>query len=151
MLHLFLFICLSFMWFVFSGKTEPFFIISGLCSVSLSVFLAHKMGFIKKYKIYSRAPLYWLFMIKEIIISTMQVVKRIWALEININPKFVTYPVLLKSDKSYAVFANSITLTPGTVSLYVFDDRIIIHCLDIDYMQDLQETKMYQKVLQTYS
>lgn len=150
MLHLFLFCLLFGVWFVFSGKTEPFFLVTGALSALFSVYLADRMGFVKKYKFIPSAPKYWLWMVKEICTSTLKVSKMVWSVKPKLSPKMITYPMNFKNDRAYAIMANSITLTPGTVTIYVFYDRMVVHTLDSKNAEDLHKSEMYKKVTKTY-
>ena len=44
------------------------------------------------------------------------------------------------------IYANSITLTPGTVTLSTEDNKLLVHALDIKFMRDLEDGTMDRKV-----
>lgn len=69
---------------------------------------------------------------KELVIANYQVVKMVLSPRLPIRPGFVAVPLEAASDFEITSFANSITLTPGTISVYVSDDRdtIVIHAID---------------------
>jgi multicomponent Na+:H+ antiporter subunit E len=48
----------------------------------------------------------------------------------DINPRVVHFRTRLKSDLARVILANSITLTPGTISLHLDDDHLIVHWLN---------------------
>lgn len=48
----------------------------------------------------------------------------------NINPRIVHFRTMLKSDVARVMLANAITLTPGTMTLNIDDDHLIVHWLD---------------------
>ena len=48
----------------------------------------------------------------------------------NINPRIVHFRTRLKSDLARVILANSITLTPGTITVHLDDDHLIVHWLD---------------------
>jgi len=48
----------------------------------------------------------------------------------NINPRVVHFRTKLKTDLARVILANSITLTPGTITLAIDDDHLIVHWLD---------------------
>jgi len=52
---------------------------------------------------------------------------RVLSPKMPINPQIVKVPTALKSDFSKLILANSITLTPGTLSLDVEDDGVLVH------------------------
>jgi multicomponent Na+:H+ antiporter subunit E len=53
---------------------------------------------------------------------------------LNIRPAVVAIPLDLKRDDQITIFANMITLTPGTLSLDVSDDKktLYVHTIDMD-------------------
>jgi multicomponent Na+:H+ antiporter subunit E len=71
-------------------------------------------------------------LIKEIFKSNFHVAKIVLSPKLNISPSVVTIDTKLKSDFNKTILANSITLTPGTLTLDVFQDRLLVHCLDVE-------------------
>lgn len=69
----------------------------------------------------------------ELIVANYQVVKLVLSPTMRIRPGFLTVPMKAKSDIEVTSLANSITLTPGTIAVYIPHDRhaIVIHALDI--------------------
>ena len=84
----------------------------------------------------------WLFV--EIIKANVAVVRAVMNPDLEVSPTLVKIPAGGKSDIAKTMFANSITLTPGTVSVNVEDDHILVHALlsemsepeDFDEMAD---------------
>lgn len=73
---------------------------------------------------------YILWLAKEIILSGIIITKIIWSKNINvISPELAFVPTDLKSDIARVLYANSITLTPGTISVSVEKDKILVHSL----------------------
>ena len=72
--------------------------------------------------------LVWLF--KEIAKSNIAVTKIILSGDKLQNQKMFEMPVSQKSEIAQVVFANSITLTPGTITVETEDDNFIVHALD---------------------
>lgn len=70
----------------------------------------------------------------ELGLSSFAVAKAAFARNPKIDSAIIAVPIELKHDFSIAVLANLITLTPGTCSLHVSDDKrtIYIHVLDTD-------------------
>ncbi len=56
------------------------------------------------------------------------------------EPELVTFCVPLKTQTARAVLANSITLTPGTITVNLQDDEFTVHCLDKSMAQGLEES-----------
>ncbi len=72
---------------------------------------------------------YIYYLIIEIIKANIDVAKIVLSKEMNIQPHFFKVPLHLKKDLNKVIYANAITLTPGTLSVDVQDDYILIHAL----------------------
>jgi len=70
--------------------------------------------------------------LKELVLSSLAVARAALGREINSASAIIAVPVDLQTDIGVAMLANFITLTPGTTSLHVSDDRktIYIHVLN---------------------
>jgi len=126
-------LALAAFWVILSGYFTPLLLTLGAISIATVLFLCARMKilddetapylFVPKTFIY----LYWLF--KEIVKANMQVVKAVLNPDLEVSPTLVRIPVDLKTDIGRSMFANSITLTPGTVSVEFEDDAILVHAL----------------------
>lgn len=76
---------------------------------------------------------YVIIFARELVIANFQVVKLVLSPTMKIRPGFLTVPIKAKSDMEVTSLANSITLTPGTISVHIPHDRhaIVIHALNI--------------------
>jgi multicomponent Na+:H+ antiporter subunit E len=70
---------------------------------------------------------------KELTLANYQVAKLVLSPSMPIRPGFISIPLEARTDFEITSFANSITLTPGTISVHIPDDRhaIVIHAIDI--------------------
>ena len=79
----------------------------------------------------------------------MAVMRMILSSECKPSPVLVTFTVPLKSDYARTMLANSITLTPGTITVSVEGDTYTVHCLDESLssgMEDSVFVKMLKKM-----
>ena len=76
-------------------------------------------------------PLYLLVFLKELIKANIDVALRVIKPSLPINPGIVAIKTELKSPLSKLILANSITLTPGTLTVDVKDDTLFIHWIDV--------------------
>jgi multicomponent Na+:H+ antiporter subunit E len=76
---------------------------------------------------------YWGWLGREIVSANLSVVRLIMKPEIDVEPRLVRVPVDLRSGLGRCVFANSITLTPGTVTVDVEEDGYLVHALDNEF------------------
>lgn len=94
---------------------------------------------------------FWLLVLLDIFTANFQVAKLVLGPERKLHPAFVVYPLELKDDFAISILANTISLTPGTVSADVSSDRrtLLIHGLDIQDDQELIQLikQRYEKPL----
>ncbi len=73
---------------------------------------------------------YIAWLAKEILISSLAVTKIVWTKKIaQLSPAMDFVPTKLKSEVSRVIYANSITLTPGTISVFLDENKILVHSL----------------------
>jgi multicomponent Na+:H+ antiporter subunit E len=79
------------------------------------------------------AGIYFFKFMKELALANYAVAKLVLSPSAKLKPGFVAVPLTATTDFEITSFANSITLTPGTISVYVPDDRtvIVMHALDV--------------------
>ena len=136
-------------WFMLSGHTEVLLIVLGILSSGLSIFLSRRMNIIDHesypFHLSLRLSRYYFFLGKEIIVANIDVLKRILKPS-SISPQVITLPAPQKTDLSKVIYANSITLTPGTVTLELSGDEIKVHSLSKEAAADLQTGNMARAV-----
>ncbi len=72
---------------------------------------------------------YWGWLVVEIFKANWPVIKACVSANLDINPALVKVKTRCESDLAKTVFANSITLTPGTVTVEVEGDKLLVHAL----------------------
>lgn len=134
-------IALTLVWLGWSGHLEPMILGFGVISLILTVWLSIRLGAVDDEgqplnpKLITYAP--WL--IKEIIVANIDVIKRVLSpnIEKAISPTWIVVSAKQKTRLGRVIFANSITLTPGTVSVEVGDDKILVHALSKEGAESL--------------
>ncbi len=76
-------------------------------------------------------PVYLFVFLMELIKSNLDVARRVLSPSLPVNPGIVKVKTELKSDIGRLLLANSITLTPGTLTLDVIDDELYVHWIDV--------------------
>ncbi len=94
------------------------------------------------------AYLPWL--LKEIAVANLQVVRVVLDPRLPIDPVVVRLPTSLASDEALATLGNSITLTPGTVTLDVDGSTLVVHALTADGARSLQAGDMVRRVARVF-
>ncbi|WP_053954923.1 Na+/H+ antiporter subunit E [Inediibacterium massiliense] len=90
--------------------------------------------------------LYVLIFIKELVIANFQVAKIVLSPKMDISPQIIKFHSKLKSDFHRTILANSITLTPGTLTVFIKKDEMIVHCLKKEYIEGILNSK-FEKIL----
>ncbi|MGB5602894.1 MAG: Na+/H+ antiporter subunit E, partial [Gammaproteobacteria bacterium] len=93
---------------------------------------------------------FWFFLGREIVAANIDVIKRIFKPGKNISPQLFELPVTQKTDLSRVIYANSITLTPGTVSVNLNKDSVTVHSLSKDGAQDLSSGRVANAIPKDY-
>lgn len=145
-----LFLALAAFWLINSGHYTLLILSLGLISIVLVVFVAHRMDKAdheaEPLLIPLRIPGYHLWLIKEIILANISVVKHIWLGNETISPVLTTIKANQKSDMGKVIYANSITLTPGTVAVDLEGDQIKVHALLRENIEELKAGEMDRRV-----
>ncbi len=145
-----LFFLLFSFWILLSGHFEPLLLILGGLSCVAVVTLASRMYSIDQEShpihLSLKIPSYWLWLAWEIIKSNIAVVKLVWHPAMPISPTVVRVKASQHTDLGKIVYANSITLTPGTVSMEVDEDEIEVHAITRELAEDLKSGVMDRRV-----
>ena len=70
----------------------------------------------------------------------------IWNPRREVEPELRSFRTGLKSDFGKVMLANSITLTPGTITVHVKDDLFLVHCLDKEMGETLENSEFEQRI-----
>jgi len=136
-------------WFLLSGHTGGLLISLGIASSLLSVYLSHRMKLIdhESYPFHLSLRLfrYYAYLGKEIVLANINVIKCILNPS-HIKPQVLTLPASKQTILGKVIYANSITLTPGTVTLDLKGDKIRVHALDSAGAEDLKTGDMANAV-----
>ena len=122
----------------------------GAASSVLVVFIAARMEVTDReglpFHVGGRFFVYFPWLMKEIFVANLHVAKIILDPKLPITPILVHYRASQETDLGRAIYANSITLTPGTVSIDLSGDRITVHALTDAAAQGLATGEMDRRV-----
>ena len=142
------------LWLGLSGQLNILMLSLGLASTLFIVYIAHRMDVIdhEEYPAHMTALLlgFWLFLSREVIIANIDVLKRIFKPGKNISPQLFELPLTHKTDLSRVIYANAITMTPGTVSVNINKKTITVHSLSVEAANDLRSGRMAQAIPEDY-
>ncbi len=145
---------LSTFWVLLSGYIQPLLLGFGAVSVIVVLFVLKRMDDIdqEKQEIGSglRLVKYTPWLIGQIIRSSLQVTKLIWGSADKVSPSLAKISAENIPPSRRALYANSITLTPGTLSVDLVDDEITVHALQKSSIEKLEQRAMEQKITQMW-
>lgn len=151
MRSLLLFLALFGFWLLLSGELESHFLIAsgGLASI-LTAYICHRLLASEKIlgeKVRIVAiPFYVPWLLYQVILANLDVIARVWNPTLPISPRLVKVPTQLSQPLALTLLANSITLTPGTVTVRVDDGELLIHTLDGKARRELLELPMEKRI-----
>lgn len=147
-----LFLTLAAFWLANSGHYTAFMTTLGAISILFVVLIAHRMDVVdheaQPLHLTLKIPAYFVWLAKEIILANLIVVKHIWLGNKSISPGFATITTSQKTDMGKVIYANSITLTPGTVAVNIDGDKFLVHALLRESIDDLETGEMDRRVSQ---
>ena len=149
-----IFILIFIFWFLLSGMTNLLMIMLGLFSSFLVVWIINKMDLIDHEVSFhnfniGKLIIYFFWLLREIIVSNLKVCLYIVTPNKKINPEIIKIKSSQNSEFANVLYANSITLTPGTVTIDVDKNDFIVHTLDTQFKESLEKNIMDQKILST--
>ncbi len=135
MKYLATFLVLFTIYILLAGFYVQELMLGGIVSLVLTFILAKLVNYTIDYRfpvkllvfIFAYLPIFtW-----QLVLSNIDVAKRVLSPKIPLNPGFVKIKTDLKGDFAKLTLANSITLTPGTLSVDINDDYIYVHTVDV--------------------
>ena len=135
----FLFVVLTAVWLGWSGYFNALMLTFAVFSIGLSVFLSTRLKVVDAEGQHLNLNLlgYLPWLLKEIVLANVDVIKRILSPNLPISPTWVKVEATQKSRFYRVLFANSITLTPGTVSILLDDNSILVHAVSQEGAESL--------------
>lgn len=141
--HLVLFFVLLGFWVLLSGQVDltdthqRYLFICGVVSSALGTWLARRVGFLYDEgnvgRVAIRQITYLPWLAWQVVVSNFDVARRVWSFSPrkHIQPHLVRISYEIESDLALAIYANSITLTPGTVTVLVDTDKkeVLVYAL----------------------
>lgn len=145
-----LFAALFGVWLVLSGFFSPFFLGLAVVCCAFVVLIAWRMDVVdhegQPVHVTWRFLTYLPWLVWQIVRANIDVARRILSPSLAIDPVMKWLPASQKSDLGRVIYANSITLTPGTVSADVAGGRIQVHALSSEGMAGLESGEMDARV-----
>ena len=147
-----MFLILFGLWVVFNGKWTTEIALLGIAvSGLIYAFTCAFIGLSPRKELHylrnaGRGMAYLWLLLREIFKANWQVLRLIWSPRLEVEPELHTFHTKVKSDFGKAILANSITLTPGTITVHMRDDLFMVHCLDRELADGLEDSEFEQRL-----
>ncbi len=153
MRNVFVLLLLIVLWLLLSGLYKTIVLFFGAVSVAIVMAVMSKMNKEDGYRVdldlkFKGVVTYTSFLILEIVKSNTSVIRLLLSRNLNLNQKFVDIKFPQKSEVGKVVFANSITLTPGTVTVEIDKEKFLVHALNADASTQGELETMGERVLE---
>lgn len=143
-------VSLAIFWLALSGHYTPFLLSIGLLSVLAVLAIAERMGVVDSeghpYQLLPGAITYFPWLVWEIMKSAWTVTRVILSPKLPISPTMTVVRATQRTNAGLATYANSITLTPGTITVSVRGDLFTVHALMKEGADDLEVGGMDARV-----
>ncbi len=144
-------VTLMVVWLLWSGHSEPLLVGFGMFSCLLVVLLSRRMGIVDEETVPVQLGLrpfvrYAPWLVSQIVVANVDVARRILSPKMPIEPALIRVKVTQQGDLGRVIYANSITLTPGTVSVDLEGDTITVHALTSEAAESLGNGQMDGRV-----
>ena len=138
------------LWLLLSGHYVPLMIGFGVLSCITIVLIAARLDVVDHEAVPLQLRIGWfgyiVWLAKEIIKANIDVAKIVLNPKLPISPTMIWVPATQRTDVGKVIYANSITLTPGTVSVEIEDGKILVHAITREMADGLAEGDMDQRV-----
>lgn len=138
------------LWFLLSGSFMALLLTLGFASSVFVVAITLRMHIVDRethpIHLHSSIIFYWIWLTWQIIKANIDVARRVLDPRLPISPNLLRVKVSQKTDLGLVSYANSITLTPGTVCVGVEEDSILVHALTREAAETLANGEMDRRV-----
>ena len=140
-------------WIIFNGKfTWEIFFIGLVVSIGIEAFSIKFLEYspkktLRALKKLPRIIAYLFMLFVEIVKANIATIKLIFAVDEEPEPVIVKFHTPIATKTGRVVLANSITLTPGTITVKAEEDTFLVHALDKEFAEGIEDTVFQKKIL----
>jgi multicomponent Na+:H+ antiporter subunit E len=159
-----MFVLLFGLWLVFSGKLVLEFLVLGALASTLVVFMTSHLTTPSRAETYEPLPqsygwllltflrflVYLPWLVAQIVIANLQVTYQILHPKLPVSPRLLHFRTRLRAELPQLLLAQSITLTPGTITVDLSRGQFLIHVLSEPQSQVLAAGEMQQRVADVF-
>lgn len=138
-------------WVIFNGRIGWDVLLVGVVMCALvGVLLKHAVGYSIKGEIYTMrrigaiARYVWILMV-EIVKANFAMIKLVLSPYARLQGQMIFFTPELKHNHTRSVLANSITLTPGTITVQLRDGRYCVHTIRDEFVEDIEHSVLVEE------
>ena len=139
-------------WLGLSGFFKPLLLSLGVISVVITLIFAVRIKFFDHVlgmtKMGWRIPVYWVWLLIEIIKSAIQVARIVLSPKLPINHRLVKITSETGEELPRVILGNSITLSPGTITIDIDDKEVLVHCISEQGAQEMESGELLRRIEQ---
>lgn len=142
-------VVLAAFWLVLSGHYTVLLLTVGAVSIALVVWISQRMEIVDEEQpihLTLSLPRYVAWLAIQLFIAAVRVARQVWSPRPALHPVVGRVPAEDMSHLAQTIYANSITVTPGTLALTVDDDSVEVHSLRPSGLEDLRGGAMLGRV-----
>lgn len=141
----------AFWWILNGAMTAELLVIGLVICAALRLFAWKFLGLTLRRELAAvrRVPAllgYVCWLVGEIARAAAKTIRLIWSPTQVCEPRLVAFRVRLRTRAGKAMLANSITLTPGTITVDIREDWLLAHCLDAEFGEGLEDSEMERRI-----
>lgn len=135
------------LWLLLSESLHPLHVATGLAAALVIVALNTRAPAAGAYRVRGwRAVLYVPWLLSRILLSGLHLSYLILHPRMPIEPKLFRHPTALGHEAGIVLLSNSITLTPGTITVEAGDDSVVVHAMDGKSAEDVLSDRLERQV-----
>ncbi|MBE6895038.1 MAG: sodium:proton antiporter [Ruminococcaceae bacterium] len=141
-----MYVLLLLFWIILNGKITAEILIFGIVlSAAIFWFMCKYLDYSPRYELCVAKNIGWIIvyfvvLVVEMLKSAATVYRTVYRAKIDVQPQLVFFDVDIKSEFLRFVLANSITLTPGTITVDVDDNHFCVHALDYTLAEGIEDS-----------
>ncbi len=135
------------LWLLLSESLHPLHVATGLAAALVIVALNTRAPATSPYRVRAwRAALYVPWLLSRILLSGLHLAYLILHPRMPIKPRLFSHPTALGHEAGIVLLSNSITLTPGTITVEASDGSVLVHAMDGESAEDVLSDRLERQV-----
>lgn len=137
-------------WLGLSGFFKPLLLSLGAVSVIITLIFAVRIRYFEHVlgmtRMGWRLPAYWFWLLGEIIKSAIQVARIVLSPELPVDHRLVKITSETGEELPRVILGNSITLSPGTITIDIDERELLVHCITEEGAKDMESGELLRRI-----